>query len=364
MNLLFWNTYPAWGGGETWMLDIASGLRARGHRCLIAGRRGQPWFERAREQRWEPVELNVRGEFAPFQALRLRHLFRRAAIDLVLCNFYKEVRVSAAARFPGRRPRVVNLKGLPLISDTFRHRFGYRHVIDHTVVCAEFIRREFLARPWIDPRRLSVIYNCYRPSPVPVGTRSIREEYAIPPDHAVVGAVARFDPRKGLQDLIAAIPLILSSHPRTTFVIVGDGADREHLMDLVAQSGFRDRVIATGFRHDLDPVFMGLDVFVLPSHAEGFPYVTQIAMHHGVAVVATRVGGVPDAIEDGVNGLLVEPRSPGELAAAINGLLADPPLRARLGREGQATLRERFSYEGMIDRFEGLFRELVGGAGS
>jgi glycosyltransferase involved in cell wall biosynthesis len=359
VNLLFLNTYPAWGGGETWMLDVADGLRARGHHCLIAGRPGWAWFDRTRELGWNPIVMNIRGEFAPLICMRLRRLYRAAAVDVVVCNFSKEVRLAGAARFGSARPAIVNMKGLPLISDTLRHRLGYRHIIDHTVVCAEFIREEYRRHPWAKLDKISVIYNCYKPPSSRIAPSSFREELKIPQRHLVVGAVARCDYRKGLQDLIAAAPGVLAVCPETTFVIVGDGSERTRLQDQAAQAGAGERIIFSGFRFDMDSVFDAFDLFVLPSHHEGFPYVTQIAMHHAKAIVATRVGAVPEAITDGVNGVLVDPKSPGQLAAAITTLLRDPSLRTRLGKEAEATLRTRFSYEGMIVHFEELFRGLV-----
>ncbi len=361
--ILFLNSYPAWGGGETWMLDLAGGLKSRGHRCLIAGTGGRPWFERSRALGWNPIELNLRGEFAPLVYPRLRRLYARAPVDLVVCNFDKEVRIAGIARWGRRRPIIVNLKGLLLISDNWRYRFSYRHFVDHTVVNARFIREAFLRRAWIDPAGVSVIYTCFRPGPAAVGASpglDFRRECGIPEDHPVVGAVARFDWRKGVQDLIAAAPAIVAAHPDAYFVIVGDGSLRNRLVEQARDAGLGDRVVFTGFRHDLDVIVPAFDVFVLPSHDEGFPYVIQIAMHHGKAIVATRVGAVEDAIADSVNGLLVDPEDPPQLARSVNRLLDDPALRRRLGAEAAETLKARFSFEGMIDRFESLFLKLTG----
>ena len=360
MNLLFLNTYPTWGGGETWMLDVADGLRRRGHQCLIAGHPGRLWFERTRELGWDPIPLAIKGAFAPGICARLRRLYQREEIDVVVCNFYKEVRLAGVARFPGRRPPIVNMKGLPTISDTLRHRLGYRYLIDHTVVCAGFIKEEYSRHDWADLARISVIYNCHRPPDQTAQQSSpgLREANHIPKDHLVVGAVARFVGPKGLQDLVAAAPAVLASYPNLTFILFGDGPERQRLQDQADQAGVSDRIIFPGFCFDLDAVFPAFDIFVLPSHREGFPYVTQIAMHHRKAIVATRGGAMSEAITDGVNGRLVDPESPQQIAGAILSLAASPDLRSRLGLEAGRTLESRFSYRGMIDRFEQLFTSL------
>jgi glycosyltransferase involved in cell wall biosynthesis len=360
MNLLFLNTYPTWGGGETWMLDVADGLRLRGHRCLIAGRPGRLWFEHTRELGWDPLHLDIKGAFAPQICAQLRRLYHREEIDIVVCNLYKEVRLAGVARFLNRRPAIVNMKGLPTISDTLRHRLGYRYLIDHTVVCANFIREEYRRYPWADLAKISVIYNCYK-SPTQGAERpapGFREANRIPEDHVVVGVVARFDRRKGVQDLIAAAPTVIASYPNITFVLIGDGPERERLQAQVRQAGLGDRIIFAGFRFDLEAIFPAFDIFVLPSHHEGFPYVTQIAMHHRKAIVATRVGAVSEAITDEVNGLLIDAESPQQIARAILSLAERPEMSARLGMEAGNTLESRFSYSDMIDRFEQLFTSL------
>jgi glycosyltransferase involved in cell wall biosynthesis len=375
MNLLFLNTYPEWGGGETWMLDIAEGLRARGHVCILAGRPGRAWFEHTRELGWDPLKLNIRGEFAPVLCARLRGIYRREAIDVVVCNFYKEVRIAAAARWRDRRPAIINLKGLPRISDTVRHRYGYRHFIDHTVVCADFIRREYLRFPWAAPERVSVIHNCYRPGAVqalaagrptgedrPTGSdlaRGLREEFGIAPEERLIGTVARFTAGKGIADLISAMPSVLSDHPRARLVLLGNGREESELVRRAESCALRDRVLFAGFRHDLEPFFGAIEVFVLPSLQEGLPYVVQIAMHHGKPVIATRVGGLEEVITDGDNGILVEPHRPALLAGAISRLLADRALAGRLGCRGAATVRSCFPYEDMIDRCERLLLEVA-----
>src|SRR5512140_1192584 len=122
------------------MLDAAEGLRARGHSCLLAGPARRPWLTRTRELGWPAIELSIRGDFAPGISIRLRRLFHRESIDVVVCNFEQDVRVAGMARLAGRRPAIVNLKGLPLISDTLRHRLVHRYFLDQTIVCAKFMR--------------------------------------------------------------------------------------------------------------------------------------------------------------------------------------------------------------------------------
>jgi glycosyltransferase involved in cell wall biosynthesis len=362
MNILFLNTYPTWGGGETWMLDIAQGLKERGHHCTFAGREGKAWYDRTLELGLAPLKLNIRREIAPIILLKLQWIFHTYKIDLVLNNFEKEARLSSLARGTRNYPAIVNLKGLPLMKDNFYYRFSYDHLIDHTVVCANFIKEQLAHYSWLNMNHFTIIYNCLRLKKNENNRTHLsefRQETGIPQESKIVGAVARLDYRKGLHDLLSAAPLILDKNPLVKFVIVGDGKEKTNLLTQAKMLGLRDNVIFTGFRKDLDHIFPHFDIFVLPSHFEGFPYVIQIAMHYKVPVIASRVNGIPDIITDGDNGLLISPQNPAEIAEKVNLLLSNPKLAHNLSERALNVLEDKFSYQHMIDQFNDLFIKIV-----
>jgi glycosyltransferase involved in cell wall biosynthesis len=363
MNILFLNSYPAWGGGETWMLDVAEGLRGRGHQCLIAGHERRAWYIHTKELGWNPQKVNIRGDIAPFILAQLHRIEKKHHINLVVCNFDKEARLAALARGSGRNPVIVTMKGLPLMrGDNVFCRWSYRRLIDHTVVCANFIYRDFARYPWLDMKKFSVIYNSLNVGKLRVSESSpgeTRNEFNIGPSTKVIGAVARFVTRKGLHDLIDSAPMILRNHTDVKIVLVGDGIEKQPLRLRAQQLGVYDSIIFTGFREDLDRIFPIFDIFVLPSHSEGFPYVLQIAMFYAKPIVTTGVGGITDAIEHGVNGLIVPVRNPEVLADSVNRLLSDSTLAGNLGHNASKTLSTIFPYSGMIDKFETLFNHLV-----
>lgn len=358
MNILVLNTYKTWGGGETWMLDIAEGLKARGHACYIVGNPQYQWYKRSMELGWNPIAINITGEFVPTVWYNLHNLYSKLKIDIVLCNFDKEARIAAFARGMKNTPKIINLKGLPLMSDNLRYKLSYKYLIDHTVVCASFIKDEFKRFDWLNQNNITVIYNSYKHKSDLNFVSSFRNEFNIPSDNKIVGAVARFDFRKGLQDLISAIPTILLQNPKTTFVIVGDGAEKENLTKMVEELNISGNVVFTGFRKDLEAIFPEFNIFVLPSHNEGFPYVTQIAMAHKNAVVATNVDGIPDLVKDNENGLLINPRRPSEIAEKVIYLLNNMHLAQQLGNNAYNDIVTKFSYNTMIDKFENLFKNI------
>ncbi len=170
---------------------------------------------------------------------------------------------------------------------------------------------------------------------------------------------ARLDAQKGLTYLLDAAALL----PDPMFAVVGDGPERAALEAQVAALGLRDRVRFLGYRSDVPELLAACDVFVLPSLYEGLPLALLEAMASGVPVVATAIGGVDEAVQDGVSALLVPPADARALGVAIRTLLDDPGLARQLGTTGMAVARRSFSVEPMVRQLTRIYDELAHGCG-
>jgi glycosyltransferase involved in cell wall biosynthesis len=188
------------------------------------------------------------------------------------------------------------------------------------------------------------------------GADQVRRALDLPPQACLIGSVSRLAPIKGLSYLIAAMPAILQRCPGVHLVITGDGEERVRLATQVAGLGLVPRVHFLGWREDPEAVIAALDVFVLPSLNEGLGKVLVTAMALGVPAVASRVGGVPDVIEDGRQGLLVPAADSAALAAAVVTLLGDRPRASAMGDAGRARA-PLFSADLMLKCHADLYRE-------
>jgi len=182
----------------------------------------------------------------------------------------------------------------------------------------------------------------------------IRRALGLEADTPLIGAASRLAPVKGLTYLVDAMPEILRRCPGAHLALAGDGEEGAALKAQAAARGVAPRIHFLGFQDDVDAVIAALDVFVLPSLNEGMGRVLVTAMALGVPVAATRVGGVPDVVEDGRQGLLVPPADPAALAVAVAALLEDRPRAAAMGAAGRARAH-RFSLEVMLERLEALY---------
>jgi len=184
---------------------------------------------------------------------------------------------------------------------------------------------------------------------------TLHEEYGLPDGGPIVGVVARLEAEKGHPTLVDAWPAVVAAVPDATLLVVGEGSRRDALEEQVRELGIADRVVFTGRRDDVPAVTAALDVAVLPSYREALGLSVLEAMALSRPVVASAVGGIPEMIEDEVTGLLVPPRDPAALSAAIIRLLRDHPLADMLGRAGHDLVHERFCIELMVRAVEEIY---------
>jgi phosphatidylinositol alpha-1,6-mannosyltransferase len=173
----------------------------------------------------------------------------------------------------------------------------------------------------------------------------------------VVLTIARLVPRKGIDSVLAALPAVRRAVPDVVYVVAGEGPDRERLESIAQSEGVEDRVRFVGSIADEElPLWYSLgDVFAMPSRSEppdveGFGIVFLEAAACERPVVATRAGGIPDAVSDGISGLLVEPGDRDGLAKALGDLLLDAPRRAELGRRARERVLAELTWEKITDR--------------
>ena len=201
------------------------------------------------------------------------------------------------------------------------------------------------------------------PTPAPPSGADVRSELGIDADAPVVGVVAGLRPPKALEVFIRAVDELRRKHPKLRALVIGPPhtnfvEEEKHLLELTRELSLGDTLIFTGQRRDVADALAAMDVAVLSSDHEGSPLSIMEYMEAARPVVATNVGGIPDLVVDGVTGILVPPRDPTALAAAISGLLDDPDLRRRLGEAGRARRRSEFDISNTARRVEGLYEEL------
>jgi glycosyltransferase involved in cell wall biosynthesis len=246
------------------------------------------------------------------------------------------------------------LRPADLVANSLSHR---------VTVNSKAVREDVINRDKVDPLKLVLIYNGIDTVPFESAASArdrIRQEMGVRSSEAVVTVVANLIPYKGHADFLKSASIVAHELTNVSFWLVG--ADRGIKSDLELVSsrlGIRDRVSFLGERQDVPEVLVASDLSVLASHEEGFSNVILESMAAGLPVVATRVGGNPEAVLDGVTGWLVSPRRPEELAAKMIDLLRDPEKTKRWGERGRKRVKERFTIERMVEEHLRLYQLAV-----
>lgn len=192
---------------------------------------------------------------------------------------------------------------------------------------------------------------------------ALRRELRLSSDALVIGIVGRLFPIKNHALLLEAVARLCADRPDLRLVVVGDGVLRGGLEERARQPDLADRVFFMGWRFDLPLIYADLDALVVSSHNEGTPVSAIEAMAAGCAVVATRVGGLPDRIDDGRTGTLVPPDDPVALAGAIDRVLADPVRTEQIRVAASADVRRRFMVPRLVTDMQRLYLELLAAKG-
>lgn len=230
---------------------------------------------------------------------------------------------------------------------------------DKVIAVSEDVKRLLLENR-IDGGRISVVYNGVDAGKfIDRDGGKIRAEFNIDKNTMIVGTVARLTQEKGLSNLLLAAKEVLNQFPDTIFMLAGDGPLRDDLIKKTAESGIKERVIFTGQRNDIPEVYSSLDIFVLPSLIEGLPMVLLEAMAAGKPVIATRVGAIPGVIEDGKDGIIINPGDIGELKEAIISIMTDPELARRFSQNAFKKVSEQFSSDKMCSRHMEIYSDVL-----
>jgi glycosyltransferase involved in cell wall biosynthesis len=186
-----------------------------------------------------------------------------------------------------------------------------------------------------------------------------RRRFSVPEDRFVVGWVGRMTAVKRLEDVLKGFRELLNTHSDAYLCLVGDGPDRNRMERLAHELGIMRRCLFVGYQDDVGRFYELFDVLVLPSANEGTPVSVIESLAAGRPVVATGVGGVPDVVEDGVDGFLVDAGDVGAIGARLSELAGDVDLRRTMADAGQSRMRDRYAVERLVDDVDRLYRALL-----
>lgn len=365
LKTLHLNTERTWRGGEQQTLYLASGLEGFGHLARVCCVPGGALSRRARKAGLEVVEIPARGELDWLAAWRISRHLKREGYDIFHMHTSHAHGLGILVSVFHRGPRRVVHRRVDF--SIFRNRlklsrYKYARDVDRYVAISEAVKA-VMVEDGIPEGKISVVPSGVDPTrleQVQVSRAELRKALEVPEDAPLVGCVGHLAWHKGQEFLVRAVPELLEQVPDAWVVIVGEGERRALLEGEIKRLGVGHRVRMTGFREDAPTLMRAFDVLAVPSVMEGLNTTVLDAQCLGVPVVASQVGGLPEAVQEGAGGVLVPPRIPGALARALAALLQDRARREDLGRRGSARVRRDFSVERMVEGNLAVYGDLLG----
>lgn len=316
----------------------------------------------------------LRGEISPREDLAvlkaLISIIKRNMVDVVHAHGFKAGLVGRLAAKAAGAPAVVLTvhgsvlqdrragwqKGMFSLSERLLAAFT-----DRIITVSAALGREMPGGERIRPEKIVTIYNGISPGDYShcSDRKYLHRATGIPEGKKVVGTVARLAPQKGVECFIRAASIVAGKQEDTVFLVAGDGPLRPDLERLAAENNLSGRLYMVGERRDIQMIMPCLDVFVLASVTEGLPLTVLEAMAARRPVVATRVGGIPEVVSDGINGVLVSPGDVRGMAGAIIGLLEDPAGSGIMGEEGRNLVVGQFTVKKMVKSTENVYLDLA-----
>ena len=349
-----------WGGQEIRILAEMSGMRARGYDILLATPGHTAISMKAAAAGIETFDVPMGKKSFAKGTLALARIIRRRKVDIINTHSSRDSWMGAiAGRLTGAR--VLRTRHISSeIKDDPLTRLVYGPLCDRIITTGEFIRGQLVNVLGLDPAKVSSV-----PTGIDVeryaraSGDAVRAGLGIAPDELVLGTAAALRSWKGHEYLIKAMPAILRVFPKARLVLAGEGRFRKRILMRLDELALGDRVLLLGHREDVAEVIGAFDICILASFAsEGIPQFVLQAMAAGKPVIGSMVGGIPEVVVDGVNGLLIPPRDSESIADAVTRLLGDPVKMREMGERGRKEAFASHTADIMLDRLEALYAEM------
>jgi len=351
-------------GGQRQLLNLARGLRERGCCQIIVCREESDLETCARMEEFPTFTLPGRDPLHAYGILQLRQFLRSAPCDLLHAHdgHGQTVAWMASAGTGIRRVASRRVAFLPSEGQRWTYSLKYAHTCDAVIAVSNFIR-EGAIRCGLPQSMIEVIPDGIELPPELPSKESharARARWGAGAGEFLVGHLGAFTHEKGQEVALQAFQLLREGLPHARLLLAGDGPTFHQIEIIKRSSALGERVYFCGALQDPAEFFSALDLFVMPSKSEGLGSSALIAMSYGLPVIASRVGGLPEVVEEGRTGWLIEPGSPAMLAQAIMAAAADRALLQQRGLKGRERAR-LFTVDIMVQRTEALYRRLLFG---
>ncbi|MFH1491598.1 MAG: glycosyltransferase family 4 protein [Pseudomonadota bacterium] len=357
------------GGGEHYILNLAYSLPKDQYQVISTCKQGHLFHEHLSLSDANPFFVDLSKKCNLRAVSELCRFIRSNDIHLLHAHGPTGAFYGRAVSILTRRPllttyhtSIMNITDIPFFLKVAYASFDRlcSEKDNGILVVSDALRRQMIRETLFSPRKIRVVYTGIDEKKYGRITKmGAREQLGLPRETKMIGFVGRLSEEKGLPVLLESFRLVTSKMDDTILLIAGDGPLKNRLSMLADQLGIQDQCIFLGYRNDIPKLLPALDLLALPSLTEGLPLILLEALASHVPVVASRVGGIPEILNNNINGILVPPKSPEALAGAIKSILEDSKTSLSLARAGRETIEKRFSLDRMGTEMGSIYHQIA-----
>ncbi|MBN1850287.1 MAG: glycosyltransferase family 4 protein [Deltaproteobacteria bacterium] len=361
------------GGGERVFSQIINGLDTNRYKILLASLPDEPFNKSITNKHVKHLPLDFSKRVNPRLSFQIKKIIQTNGIQIVhgqgtRAEFYARIAHGLAGNSKYVSTIAMPVEGFDIggaRKKIYRFFDGISEkFVDQFIVVSDYLKNKMINERGIDPDKVVRIYNGielkhYSPDKAKESRSIIRKKLKIDDNTYIIGAIGRLVWQKGFEYLIRGIPDVVKISHRVKFLIVGDGPLTNTLKEHVVRLKVDDHLIFSCFRNDIKDILAAIDILAIPSLLEGFPMITLEGMAMAKPIVASRIHGISEQIDDNINGILIPPKDTNALACSIIQLLKDKNKRVRLGEQARKKVQEKFSIDQMITETEKVYQSLI-----
>lgn len=358
-------SHRGWGGQELRVLTECSCMKQKGHRPILVASRKSKLYPKAKAAGLETLPMSFTNLTALGDLIRLRSWLKKTTPDVFNTHGNVDAKVGLLAAAGLKIPCVIRSRhhSHP-VSSTWYNKWMYRHLSHYVFTTADCTSQQIIRDLSVAPTKVVTVGSGIIPPESLIDRQSARhrlqKELHLSSQVRFLGSVAMMGSWKGQRYIIDGFAQICKAFPRHHLVFVGDGSEMDRLKHQSAHLGLSDRIHLTGFKKDPWPYFRAFDLDILASTKnEGIPQVLLQAMYARCPVIGTRAGGIPDIIENGVSGMVVEPGSSHALAGAMETMLNHPEKALQYSENAFSFVSRNHTIDKMGDRILGLYKMVM-----
>jgi len=372
-NILYVIDNLEFGGGERGFAQLACRLNRDLYSVHVACNPGGIFWEKLSGINVNRFALNMENKFNAGNIFKLAQIINKRRIHVVHSQGLRtDFLARIASRLLRNSPKIISTVQMPVEGfdvnplrktiykylDTVSERY-----VDKFITVSQTLKNSLIIDHKIPKHKISKIYNGielkeYKPTDIGEWRKEIREEFRVPENVFLIGAIGRMVWQKGFEFLIRSLPKIEKTKHETKTIIVGEGPERERVQNLAQRLMIEKNVYFAGFRNDVKKILSAIDVLVIPSLLEGFPMITLEAMAMAKPIIATDIDGINEQITNRENGVLIPAKNIDALAAEIINLIDDRKTAKVFGEKSRKKVEQKFSVEKMVKKTEATYNSL------